>query len=609
MTEVLERCLDLLLSTNWLGLSRLGGIHVKATNGRRALSVARNLPAAVLDECARCRLDLRPGEAPGLLALCRSGCTGEARGQTGIVLDDTDGSRHHCLALTADQETFPACCWSLTTVRERMATIAATFSMRSRRFSGAMSSARNAGGITAKVLAGGRAELECHPDRQRDIGNRVRQCGIHAHYRIPRRGGARMNPRLLQSGKSDLAVYADIWARLLRGDSWSGELVKPPWDGSDYICQQVISPIRGKDGRVSHYASIGGMSPNTRPSLSSWSGIASISRNWSRNERGNRCREQGVGAAGAVRSHGCRQHFQYRHVLGPIFAAVSPMPVSGLVRPVARRGGWQALSRGGERRVVRKPTRNASAPRWPASGSSSSACCAMPTAACAFCARPMCADIVDGEVRVLCSAVCRRHRSQRKRDGPCRARTADLERAQAIAHVGSWKLDIANDVLAWSSETYRIFGVRPGTPLNMAVFSIAFIGRPSARDCGLAGGVGRSPHDIEHRVRAGETVKWVREQAEVIFDADGSAVSGVGAVPGHYTLAKAAKEATQQALDVARRLSAAKPEFLANMSHGSARRSTRYSVWRNSASRTAPGARPRIPSAASSNRAGTYSAS
>jgi PAS domain S-box-containing protein len=36
-----------------------------------------------------------------------------------------------------------------------------------------------------------------------------------------------------------------------------------------------------------------------------------------------------------------------------------------------------------------------------------------------------------------------------------------LQKAQEIAHLGSWELDIVNKKLIWSEEVYRIFGLKP----------------------------------------------------------------------------------------------------------------------------------------------------
>ena len=36
-----------------------------------------------------------------------------------------------------------------------------------------------------------------------------------------------------------------------------------------------------------------------------------------------------------------------------------------------------------------------------------------------------------------------------------------LMRAQEIAHLGSWELDLLTNQLTWSDEVYRIFGLEP----------------------------------------------------------------------------------------------------------------------------------------------------
>ncbi len=39
----------------------------------------------------------------------------------------------------------------------------------------------------------------------------------------------------------------------------------------------------------------------------------------------------------------------------------------------------------------------------------------------------------------------------------------DLKKAQALAHIGSWSLDLRSKRVAWSEELFRIFGIAPGT--------------------------------------------------------------------------------------------------------------------------------------------------
>jgi formate hydrogenlyase transcriptional activator len=66
---------------------------------------------------------------------------------------------------------------------------------------------------------------------------------------------------------------------------------------------------------------------------------------------------------------------------------------------------------------------------------------------------------------------------QRLATGPTNALMTDdileniarLEEAQRVAHVGHWEWDLETDVVVWSDETYRIFGLRPQErPMDLA---------------------------------------------------------------------------------------------------------------------------------------------
>ncbi len=107
----------------------------------------------------------------------------------------------------------------------------------------------------------------------------------------------------------------------------------------------------------------------------------------------------------------------------------------------------------------------------------------------------------------------------------------ELRQAQAVAHVGSWRLDIVANELNWSEETYRIFGVPPDTPLTWQIF--VDILHPDDRESVLAAwqaALRGAPYDIEHRIVVDGQAKWVRERAEVRFDEHCHAVEGIGTV-------------------------------------------------------------------------------
>ena len=155
-----------------------------------------------------------------------------------------------------------------------------------------------------------------------------------------------------------------------------------------------------------------------------------------------------------------------------------------------------------------------------------------------------------------------------ERDAQQLAEAADtLNRAQRVAHIGSWHLDIQQNRLDWSDETYRIFGVTDNHPLSYEDF-LARV-HPDDRemvDAAWQDALQGAPYDIVHRiVVAGET-KWVREQAEFKFDAQGRLLAGIGTVQDvtRQRLDQIALEESRAAAEAANR---AKSEFLANMSH------------------------------------------
>jgi PAS domain S-box-containing protein len=107
----------------------------------------------------------------------------------------------------------------------------------------------------------------------------------------------------------------------------------------------------------------------------------------------------------------------------------------------------------------------------------------------------------------------------------------DLKRAQAVAHTGSWHLDVRRNQLLWSDETHRIFGVPEGTPMTYETFLSSV--HPEDReyvDREWAAAQRGEPYDIEHRIIVGDEVKWVRERAELEFDSQGQLTGGFGTV-------------------------------------------------------------------------------
>lgn len=63
-------------------------------------------------------------------------------------------------------------------------------------------------------------------------------------------------PSILQSGKTPLFTYEEMWDSLRRGESWQGELVNRYIDGKEYLEFAHISPVRDIDGKITHFLSV-----------------------------------------------------------------------------------------------------------------------------------------------------------------------------------------------------------------------------------------------------------------------------------------------------------------------------------------------------------------
>ena len=108
---------------------------------------------------------------------------------------------------------------------------------------------------------------------------------------------------------------------------------------------------------------------------------------------------------------------------------------------------------------------------------------------------------------------------------------AELKEAQAVAHLGSWTLDIVSDTLSWSDEVYEIFGLTRDHPLAL----LDFVERvhPEDRERVLTdwqAALHGKTYDSEHRIIVSQQVRWVRERAHVRFDKGGNAIFAVGTV-------------------------------------------------------------------------------
>ena len=147
---------------------------------------------------------------------------------------------------------------------------------------------------------------------------------------------------------------------------------------------------------------------------------------------------------------------------------------------------------------------------------------------------------------------------RRRAEEALRESEEGLKRAQEIAHLGSWDLDLAKNRLIWSDEVYRIFGLAPQEfgatyeafldaihPDDRTAVNAAY--SESVRD-------GRDGYEIEHRIvrRDNGEIRFVHEKCEHRRDASGRVVRSIGMV--HDITERKKTEALRQALAEQERL-------------------------------------------------------
>jgi PAS domain S-box-containing protein len=102
---------------------------------------------------------------------------------------------------------------------------------------------------------------------------------------------------------------------------------------------------------------------------------------------------------------------------------------------------------------------------------------------------------------------------------------AKLEEAQRIAHVGHWERDLDTDLIAWSNETYCIYGLPPRKHIP-GLSQLANVLHPEDRQkmiqavADAANGV--QPYNVEYRIiRPNGEVRFVHSRGDVVKDESG----------------------------------------------------------------------------------------
>lgn len=62
--------------------------------------------------------------------------------------------------------------------------------------------------------------------------------------------------RLLKSGRQSAEFYAALWRTIASGQTWHGEFINRRKDGSLYVEESTIAPVRNADGAIRHFVAI-----------------------------------------------------------------------------------------------------------------------------------------------------------------------------------------------------------------------------------------------------------------------------------------------------------------------------------------------------------------
>jgi PAS domain S-box-containing protein len=142
-----------------------------------------------------------------------------------------------------------------------------------------------------------------------------------------------------------------------------------------------------------------------------------------------------------------------------------------------------------------------------------------------------------------------------------------LKRAQEIAHLGSWELDLIDNRLTWSDEVYRIFGLQP---LEFGASYEAFLVTVHPEDRAAVDNAysssireGRDTYQIEHRVvrHSNGEVRIVHEKCEHFRDQSGQIIRSIGMVHD-ITERKQAEQALQESETRFRSLADSMPQLV-----------------------------------------------
>ncbi|MDY0116093.1 MAG: PAS domain S-box protein [Sulfurimonadaceae bacterium] len=145
-----------------------------------------------------------------------------------------------------------------------------------------------------------------------------------------------------------------------------------------------------------------------------------------------------------------------------------------------------------------------------------------------------------------------------------------LKKAQEIAHLGSWELDIATGILEWSDEVFAILELdkKHFVPTYEAFLHAIHPEDRAFLDKSYKEALDeKKKYSFIHRIlMEDKRIKWIKELGDTEYDKDGNPLISRGTVQD-ITEQMRVNEELQRAKEKAEDANNAKSAFLANMSH------------------------------------------
>ena len=123
---------------------------------------------------------------------------------------------------------------------------------------------------------------------------------------------------------------------------------------------------------------------------------------------------------------------------------------------------------------------------------------------------------------------------QKQAERALRESEARLNKAQRIAQIGSWELNLITNNLSWSDEVYKIFDLEPqkfGATYEAFLDIIHPDDKEMVNKAYTESVKNKIPYDIIHRLLSKDgSIKYVNERCETFYDDAGKAIRSIGTV-------------------------------------------------------------------------------